>query len=138
MNRKLSGMIIVISAFISLLFLEGCASTPLNVSDAGIKIERIPSEHFDITEVFLYEKHSGFSIEGIVRPDHYISPKPKGHIEIDIVDSEGNVLHKETATMRRFGKASRHPNRYRFSKDILFMPTKGSIIRLTHHEEQQH
>ena len=138
MNKIIPKFVFKIAVFSTLLYLQGCASQPWQVTDSDIKTELVYSKHYKISQVLIFEKTTGFLIKGDMRNNRRISPIPLGHIDIDIVDSKGRVLHKSTTLLHRFGKANRSRKRYKFNTEIPNIPPEGGVVRVTHHTAALH
>lgn len=138
MNKITSVLVCKMTVFISLIFILGCMSKPWRVTDTNIKTEIAPSKHLEKLQIVIFEKPEGFSIRGDMREKHRVPSMPIGHIDIDIVDGKGRVLHKTMADIHRSGKANRFHKRYKFNIEVPLIPPEGSTIRVAHHEAALH
>ena len=138
MNKVTLRLVYKIATLISLLFLLGCASSPWRVTDANIRTELVSSRYLEMSQVIIFEEPNGFSIRGDMRENLLITPRPKGHIDIDIVDSKNLVLHKTTASLHWAGKINRQHEHYKFNTVVPHIPPEGSIIRVAYHDASPH
>jgi len=138
MNRILLRFIYKIAAFSMLFYLQGCATQAWKVTNADIKTEFVYSDYLKISKVMIYEKSDGFLIAAYMRKKNLPTLMVKGHIDIDIVDSKGRVLHKTTTRFHRVGKANRPRELYKFSIEVPIMPPEGGVVRVTHHKAALH
>lgn len=138
MNRTISGFVFKIAVFSTLLYLQGCASQSWKVTDADIKTELVSSDYLKISKVMIFEKSNGFLITAYMLKKNLPALMVKGHIDIDIVDSKGRVLHKTTTRFHRVGKANRPRVLYKFSIEVPYIPSEGGIVRVEHHKTALH
>jgi len=127
----------IITFFLSL---TGCATTTWQAAEHNVKTELVSSRHLKLANVEIVEKTSGFSLTGEIssRGGHLIHYLPKGHLDIEIVDSKEHKPHKLTTNFHRIGSASNPRKRYKFSVDVPHVPKAGSVIRVSLHETEQH
>ena len=153
MNFKKSHFVLRIPAFIAVLLLLGCATSPSQINDANIKKEIVSSDHLTISNVSIDAINDGFSIDGYMRHKYVSDSLIRGHIDIEVVDTAGTVLHRtktsilhrtKTSTSHRtktsishFGRTRPYNNRYRFSVDVPYIPPNGSTVRVIHHVTAQ-
>lgn len=138
MNIKISRLVLTITTYASIVFLTGCASSPWSVSDSNVETQLVSSKNLKISRVVVFEKTDGISLRGEMYKSQLRSIKPKGHIDIDVIDSAGSVLHKRTAQIHRYKKTNGSRKHYKFYSDVSYLPPEGSIIRVAHHEAESH
>jgi len=161
MYQKTSNFAFKMPVLLLLLFLFGCTTSPTKVGDTDNKIEIVSSKHLKISDVVFVKNSTGFLLQGDIRDIHSFHPKPKGHVDIDIVDDKKRVLkktrtsihksekvknpsnnskltHRARTSIHKFGNAKRLGNRYNFSIEVPYVAPEGSVIRLSYHEGTKH
>ena len=149
MYTKISRFAFRIPAFIAVLLLLGCATSPSQINDANIKKEIVSSDHLTISNVRIDAIKDGFSIDGNMQHKRVSDSLIRGHIDIEVVDTAGTVLHRtktsilhrtKTSTSHRtktsishFGRTRPFHKSYRFGVDVPYIPPNGSTVRVIHH-----
>jgi len=133
MNFKKSHFVLRIPVFITVLLLLGCATSPGQIDDANIKKEIVPSKHLTISNVSIDAINDGFSIDGYMRHKYVSDSLIRGHIDIEVADTAGTVVHKTKTSISHFGSTRPFHKSYRFSVDVPYIPPNGSTVRVIHH-----
>jgi len=123
---------------ISLLILQGCASSGWKIEDAGIKTKTVSSEKLISFTSVVTEQPGGFSIFGEMKARRIPAYRIKGHIDVDILDSKGQILRTDVTGFHRFGKWRHAYIKYKYNIDVPQVPPNDGVIRVTHHEAGIH
>ena len=135
MFKKSSSFIIKIGMFLTVLFMLGCASSAHQTSSSDYIVETDQSKHIRLDHFFITNSKNGIIVKGHMHNIHGTDRKPKGHIDVEIVGSKNEILHKTltSLTISPFGQLNRHYKKYRFKLEVPYVPAKGSTILLTYH-----
>jgi len=124
---------ILIGIFSGLTLLTGCATTDYGtpMSNNDIAIETQGSRIASISQVKMYKQKDGYLIRGkVIRSTHGRS-HIRGHIDIELLNSKGEIVFKDTTGYR-------HSNiRFRseyFSLKMSQKLDKGIRLRILHRE----
>jgi len=90
----------------------------------------MPSAYAKISQVYLRRDAKGISIAGELRPKGMKRALPPGHIVIEIIGPEGEMIKQTKTHYHRVGKINKKMQRYSFSVTMPTTPPQGSIIRL--------
>jgi hypothetical protein len=74
----------------------------------------------------------GLEIDGRIekRPHHY--GRILGHVEIELLDTDGNVVGRASGALQHFSPTRRNPDWASFSLVIDQVPIEASAIRVQH------
>ena len=80
----------------------------------------------------------GLEIDGRIekRPHHY--GRILGHVEIDLLDTDGKVVGRASGALQHFSPTRRNPDWASFSLVIDQVPIEASAIRVRHSVGQHH
>jgi len=129
MNRKLNtrAMIAIVTTF---GILVGCVTTGSNLVHNGtVKIEKVSSAWGTIGFVNVIQEGEEVRLRGQVRRRPSGRGPIPGHIDLEVIGPEGNVLEKLVIDYDRPSPKSRYAN---FHAVLTATPPPGSTIRVTH------
>lgn len=116
------------------LLLGGCATTAHNPISDTLTVERVsvPDTQLWRAEVTDNADGNGFTVSGELLPRWYLAARPKGHVDIEIIAPNKEILQRRCATYR-VENLSRKQRRYLFRVAMSIVPPKNSVIRVTPH-----
>lgn len=117
--------------------LSGCATTNYGtpVDNNLVTIETHRSRVADIGQVNVYKQTDGYLIRGKVRRNSYSRGRISGHVDIELVNSKGTVIHSDSTSYTH--SAARFSSKD-FSLKINQPIEQGSLLRITHKEPIHH
>lgn len=116
------------------LLLGGCATTARNPISDTLTVEpvSIPDAKLWRAAVINNVDGNGITVSGELLPRWYLAARPKGHVDIDIIAPNKEILQR-SCTQYRIEHLSRKQRRYSFRVSLLIVPPKNSVIRVTPH-----
>ena len=117
------------------LLITGCAtnSGKAFVRDNNITIERVNSERAFIKRVDIINTSMGVLIYGVVMRNERLSTDISGHVDIEIIAPDGQLLLKSCVNHKRIIYKTR---KAKFELKTSIVPGSGSIVRVSHHDDQ--
>lgn len=123
---------VVIASFSILPAYAGNAVTDL-LKNNTVTVEQNASKSAKVTDVKVLQKDSGATISGKVElvSDSSLSRHRAlpGHVDISIVDTEGNIKKLASVQYKKISIKSRSA---KFSYDLTSVPKSGSKLVITH------
>jgi hypothetical protein len=119
---------------VTLLLLSGCATTVRNPISDALTVERVSKPDTQLWRAVVTDNADGkgITVSGELLPRWYLNAPPKGHVDIDIIAPNKEMLQHSCAPYR-MEHLSRKQRRYLFRVSIPMAPSKNSIIRVTPH-----
>jgi len=141
MYKKSSSFVFKIASFLTLLFMLGCAASPQQISSSNYNIEIVKSDDLRLDHISISKNRNGngITVKGDIHDIQIAGIRPKGHIDVDIVDHKGQILHKKQTNLSRlnrfnqFERTNRLYKKYIFKLEVPHIPADGSTIRLSYH-----
>ena len=127
LNKTLSGLM-----FLSALVVTGCATNQQKefLDEKNITIERVDSSASHIEKVNVTKSEKGILIRGEIRKhSHNRGPIP-GHLDLEIIDEEGESKLISTVKYHRRGHKAKVA---KFKVELDIVLEKGDVIRIMHH-----
>lgn len=130
--RFVQGKLMIPIMIIALI--PACVTT--TGTKANFHIEEVASQRAVVSKVNVIEEEAGIKIVGeIRRKQQPLRRSIPGHIDIEIVSPDGSRLIQNNI---QYHRGSIKAVKARFSAQFSAVPIQGSIIRVTHHNKQQH
>jgi len=124
---------LITTSLTGVLLISGCATLnygePYDMSNVTLETER--SRFGAIGRISIYQQKEGSLIRGEVRRNYYGRGTIPGHIDIELTDSAGKSVFKDVTYSRQTSLRSHTAD---FSIKIPFSISKGSRLRLVHHD----
>lgn len=137
MYTKISRFIFGVSTLVALLLTLGCTTSPTRIDESKIKIDIVPAKHLRMFNVAIYKIPEGILVKGDMKNLHGLDRKPKGHVDVEFIGNNNELLHKTRTNINRFGKINKYLKRYKFSIKVPYMLTESSVMRLSYHESNE-
>jgi len=123
----------LITSLTGVLLISGCATLdygePYDLSNVTVETER--SRFASIDRINIYTQKEGSLIRGEVRRNYYGRGTIPGHIDIELTDAAGKRVFNDKTYSHQTSLRSHYAD---FSIKIPFSITKGSHLRLVHHD----
>ena len=119
---------VVLFAFLTV----GCSTSAEKnfLTDNGISVERVNSKLAHVERGKVSKTTDGIMIYGVLkRHDHPRRIIP-GHVDIEILDSNGQSLDMIS---RNYSRIPLNKNQSTFRVELSAVPENGSVIRVSHH-----
>lgn len=117
---------------LSLLMITGCASTGVDLVAKGeVKVEHVPSSYAHIHRVSVHQEEEMLIILGELHGRSHRAVFVPGHVDIEVISLDGDVLQQGYTRYHRFG--SRKSGKFKFSIKFPGTISQGSRIRVVHH-----
>lgn len=112
------------------LFIAGCAATGKDlVRDNTVQIEKVSSTWAAVRFVNVVQEDGEVTLRGeVVRRPVGRGPIP-GHIDLEVIGSDGDVLEEAVIGYHRRSVKSRYAT---FHATLNATPPRGSTVRVTH------
>lgn len=116
----------------TLLLLSGCATTARNPISDALTVERVSKPNTQLWRAVVTDNADGkgITVSGELLPRWYLAAPPKGHVDIDIIAPNNEILQRSCAPYR-VEHLGRKQRRYLFRVSIPMAPSKNSVIRVT-------
>lgn len=122
------------AAFVLLVItiVTGCAN--IESRSADVSIEKVSSSiaHFD--RAFVTSTQTSVEIYGVLHKRHHSRTIIPGHVDIEIISPEGEVLSKLETDYHRGSIKARQST---FHVSVPMVLPEGSTVRLIHHTEPE-
>jgi len=132
--KKYSTVLIVVYGLVTLFFNSSCALTTMGrnlVSDNVVKIERVTSKRARVATINVRQIDSKLSIFGTIKNKTSAGRGfIPGHIDIEFVDSNGDITNRTNIPYRRKNTKSR-TSYFNLKLDVVL--TENTTIRVIHH-----
>ena len=131
-----SSLTITTTLAAALLISVGCASTRTNLVDTG-KVDLVVADTgpIKVTRAKVLQDESGVVITGKVARESRRAYWLRGHVDLTITNSDGEVLLNEPVRFHR-RRLTRHTWEGAFAYRLDFTPPPGAKVRLSHHDER--
>ena len=127
-NREIAFFYLVLATIFAL---QSCAAKSLDLADAGrVNVESIPSKAGHVERVSILASDMGIKITGEVHGSFHQRSNVYGHLDVEVISPNGDMLWKETFNYRNRGGQSRTSP---FSVEVPVVIPDGSTIRVIHH-----
>lgn len=133
-HRKIGISILTLMMMAGAGLISSCAWVPTLVSDSGVIIEMESTSSGRITSTHFWRDRRGYQLHGEVVP-HPITKGPMGG-HVDIVITAPNETNTVCTTVRQ--RTSVGHVRKPFYSRLDEMPTRGSIVKIKHHDSLNH
>lgn len=126
-NREITFFYLILATIVTL---HGCAAKSLDLADEGrVNVETIPSKAGHVGRVSVVASDMGIRITGEVHGSFHQRSNIYGHLDVEVISPNGDMLWKETFSYRNRGGQSRTSP---FSVEIPVVIPDGSTIRIIH------
>lgn len=121
---------------VTALLLGGCATTTRNPISDTLSVNRIYDPDAPLWRVKVIDNADGkgITVLGELPPRGYLAAPPKGHVDIEIIAPDTEILERHCAPYQ-VEHLSRKQRRYLFRVSISMVPPKHSVIRVRPHAE---
>ena len=130
----------LVVAITVIVLLSNCASNRINLlKNNTVRIDKMSSRSTHVRNVYAYQDGDTLQISGKFIPRYAYIKFLKGHADIAILDREGKLIKKTSvATFTKYRRKRRNSGlkEIKFSARIKTIPSAGSVIRVTFHEDQ--
>ena len=127
-NREIAFFYLVLATIFAL---QSCAAKSLDLADAGrVNVETIPSKAGQVERVSILASDMDIRIAGEVHGSFHQRGYIYGHLDVEVISPNGDMLWKETFSYRNRGGKSRTTP---FSVEVPVVIPDGSTIRVIHH-----
>lgn len=120
---------------IAVLFsiLAGCAAPNHGARlESGVNIQRADSPAAWVGYTYVKREEDGIHLQGALR-NRFSGRRPiPGHLDIDLLSPDGELLQHLQAEYHRHNP---HSSSAHFSVHIEHSPAPGSVLRVSHHTE---
>ena len=118
---------------IAMTLLSSCATTNLGtlLDNDAVKIEKHSSRIASIGQVNVYKQKDGTLIRGKIRRNSYSRGHISGHVDIQLIDEKGKILHSDSTGYAHSGIRF---SSERFSLKLKQVMVEGNLLRITHRE----
>jgi hypothetical protein len=114
------------------LIISACASGMVNlVTDGTVKLETVSSRAIHFERVAIYASDTGLVVSGELHKRHHGRGPISGHIDIQVVASDGAILATTNIKYYRGSHKSRTSN---FFVEIPIELPMNSTVRIMHHD----
>ncbi len=96
-----------------------------------VAIERQGSRVANIGQVAVFQQEEGSLVRGKVRRSHYGRSDIPGHVDIELIDSNGKSVYKDSVSYRSISLRKREAKFYVKLDRVI---EKGSLLRIKHHD----
>jgi hypothetical protein len=110
--------------------LSGCATTADSVFERAISLERVASQHAEVTHVYLVHEDGAFTVRGQLTKRYGMRGTIAGHLHVSVVDSSGEVVSDTRIGYTRRSAQSRTAT---FFLKLPVEPPHGSTVQISHH-----
>lgn len=128
LKKNILGILFVVA------IITGCA-TNSDTNAVNIKIEHVSSSSVNIEHTYVTRTKEGLMLEGEIKRKMPHQGRIIGHLHVEIIDENGNIL--KTAEIKHY----RNTNNNRIAKFSTLLPmelTKGRSLRIVHHDIRSH
>ncbi|MCP4409828.1 MAG: hypothetical protein GY807_19200 [Gammaproteobacteria bacterium] len=117
---------------LSLLMITGCASTGVDLVAKGeVKVEHVPSHYAHIHRISVRQEQEMLIILGELHERSHHAGFVPGHVDIEVISLDGDVLQTGYTRYHRFGRSK--SGKFKFSIQFPGTISQGSRIRVVHH-----
>ncbi|MFH1739964.1 MAG: hypothetical protein ABIH23_13220 [bacterium] len=133
MKKRVLNLAIMLLVSTGVVLMSGCACKRASLVDSGaVSLERVPSKYARVSVATVYQEEDQLVVSGAVKRDYFFRSHLRGHVDVETVDLNGEVLEQVCASylpreIPRMGSRSSM-----FKVRMPVHPDKGSRVRLTH------
>ena len=125
MQKSFIGVAVVV-------LITGCSSMSGKTdTDEKLTVERIDSQHAQITRAEVQQDDTGLKVTGSLQTKLQRRNRIPGHLHVEVLDSDGNLLGRSKTSYRRQHYKSNQSN---FSDVLSVAPGKAATVRVIHRE----
>lgn len=123
-------------AVTSLLVFSLCAPLASTAHEAvdplhATPVEIVESRLATPKEIHVQETDQGVKVEGILQRRGHLSIKIRGHVDVELLDANGQVLSRATTVVAPQSGSAEHDHSRRFSA-LLPKPSAAYKVRVVH------
>lgn len=134
MSNKISKTVLLVILLVSFGQMIGCSGKLNMIKNGHYSVEELDSDAVDISETEMYIENEAFIVYGQLRRIQ-LSSFLAGHVDVFILDSQGNHFDQVSVTHRLPFISYRRKNSS-FKAHFQGIPPEGSTIRVGFHKEE--
>lgn len=130
-----NGVLIIAACVCLALVAGGCSAGRINLAkNESVSLQVVPSKSFNLEKVSVYQEDNNVTVKGQVWLTKNFKPGDYGHIDIETLDAQNNVIEKHSVFHQPRILPLKGTRPAYFKIGLNNVVQKGSTIRVKYHQ----